>query len=189
MRRAARIRTAELKARRFFDFVSPALLGAAVAAYVGATVLLLFLGQRFLIRHQFLITYLPSVMTVCNVGLAGCAVWLLYGRKQNPHQSHGDRARMIRLGWQRTLVASILLSVLVGIMSALFAFRLVDYIPLATSLYIQINVVIWTGVFFVVVPFGQESFEAYRADPNRGAALATNSVSGPPERAISRSTS
>jgi hypothetical protein len=174
MRAAARIRTAELKARRFFDFVSPALLGAAVAAYVGATVLLLFLGQLFLIRHQFLITYLPSVMTVCNVGLAGCAVWTLYGRKQNPHQSDGDRARMIRLGWQRMLVASILFSVLVAITSALLAFRLVDYIFLATSLFLQVAVAIFTGTFFVVVPFGQQSFEVYRADPNRAATLAAN---------------
>lgn len=174
MRAAARVRTAELRARRLFDFVSPALLGAAAATYVGATVLVLLLGQQFLMRHQFMVPYLLSVMTLCNIGLAGCAVWMLYGRKQNPHQTHEDRARMIRLGWQNMLVASILLSAYVGAMSALFAFRLVDYTPLAASLFVQIAVVISTGTLFVVVSFGQESFEVYKADPNRAAALATN---------------
>jgi hypothetical protein len=174
MRAAARVRTAELKARRLFDFVSPALLGTAVVAYVGATLLLLFLGQRFLIRHQFMITYLFAVMTICNIGLAGCSVWVLYGRKQNPHQTPGDRARMIRVGWQRMLVASMLLSLFVGIMSALFAFRLVDYMPLVASVFLQVIVVISTGMFFVTFRFGQESFEVYRTAPNRGTALATH---------------
>lgn len=174
MRAAARVRTAELKARRLFDFVSPTLLAIAVAMYVGATVLLLVLGERFLIRHQFMITYLFTVMTICNIGLAGCLVWMLYGRKQNPHQTPGDRARMIRVSWQRMLVASMLLSVFVGTMSALFAFRLIDYTPLVASLFVQVTVVISAGMFFVTFRFGQESFEVYRGDPNRGTALATN---------------
>lgn len=174
MRAAARIRTAELKARRFFDFVPPALLGAAAAAYVGATIVLSVLGQQFLIRHQFMVTYLFATLTICNMAMAGCSIWLTYGKKRDPHQTHEDRVRMIRVGWQCVLVTSILLSVWVGAMSALFAFRLVDYIPLANSLFVQITVVIATGAFFVVVPFGQESFEVYKADPNRATALAAN---------------
>jgi hypothetical protein len=171
MRAAARIRTAELKARRLFDFVSPALLGAAVAAYVGTTVLLLVLGPQFLIRHQFMVTYLFATLTIGNMVMAGCAVWILYGKKHNPHQTHEDRARMIRVAWQRVLVASILLSVFVAIMSALFAFRLVDYVPLVASLFVQATAVASTGMLFVTFSFGQENFEVYRADPNRGAAL------------------
>jgi hypothetical protein len=174
MRAAARVRTAELKARRLLDFVSPALLAIAVAMYVGATVLLLVLGERFLIRHQFMTTYLFATMTICNIGWAGCSVWVLYGKKQNPHQTDGDRARMIRVVWQRMLVASMLLSVFVATMSALFAFRLVDYIWLAVSLFVQAAVVISTGMSFVTFRYGQESFEVYRADPNRATALAAN---------------
>jgi hypothetical protein len=81
---------------------------------------------------------------------------------------------MIRVGWQRVLVTSILLSVFVAIMSALFAFRLVDYIPLTASLFVQVAVVISSGMSFVTFPYGEESFEVYRADPNRRTTLATN---------------
>jgi hypothetical protein len=174
MRAAARVRTAELKARRLLDFVSPALLAIAVAMYVGAAVLLLVLWERFLNRHEFVITYLFTVTTICNIGLAGCLVWMLYGRKQNPHQTHADRARMIRVGWQRMLVASMLMSVFVGTISALFAFRLFAYTPLVASLFVQVTVVISMGMFFVTFRFGQDSFEVYRADPNRATALAAN---------------
>jgi len=171
-----RIRTAEIKARRLFDFVSPTLLGTALAMYVGATVLLLVVGEspRRIAGMSVsgMSAYMLAVMTICNIALAGCLVWLLHGRKQDPYQTHEDRARMIRLTWQGVVQASILMSVLVGILGALIAFDLVRYGPLCASLFVQVVYVPLT-LKFLVGPVGQENFEVYRADTNRATAVAT----------------
>jgi len=168
MRTAARgrIRTAELKARRLFGFVSPVLLGTAAATYVGAMVSLLFLElpQR---GTEIMITQL----TMTNVLAAGCLVWVLYGKKHDPHQTHEDRARMIRTVWQNVLVVSILLSALLAIVGALVAFRLLDYLPFVFSLFVQVIAVLVTGKFSLVVPSGQENFEVYRGDTTRATAV------------------
>lgn len=164
-----RIRTAELKARRLFGFVSPALLGTAVAMYVGATASLLFLElpQR---ATALMITFL----TMSQVGTVSTLLWVLYGKKQDPHQTHEDRARMIRTVWQNVLVVSILLSAIFVIAGALAAFRLLDYALFVNSLFVQAIAVISTGRFRLVVPSGQENFEVYKADTNRATASATN---------------
>lgn len=165
MRAAARgrIRTAELKARRLFGFVSPALLGTAAVMYVGAVMwlLVLELPQRATVT-------LITCLTMSNVWAAGCLLWVVYGRKRDPHQSYEDRARMIRGVWHGVVVASILLSLVFGIAGALVAFRLLDYTGFVFSVFVQIIAVIGTGKFSLVVPSGQENFEVYRAGIRAG---------------------
>ncbi len=161
------IRTAELRARRLFDFVSPALLGTAVAAYVAVAASLLLLKPP---QSAIMI----ASLTACHVWGAGCCVWMFYGRKQDPHQTAEDRAQMIRAVWRVTIVLSILLSAIFGIVSVLVAFRLFDYMPFVFSAFVQVIAVMSTGRFCLVVPFDQQSFDVYRADPNRDAALAAH---------------
>ena len=172
MRAAAhsRIRTAELKARRWSDFVSPAAVAAAVAMYIGVVALVLVIAPPpktmpalGISRSAFMI----ATLTLCNVVVAGCLLWVLHGKKQDPHQTDEDRARMIRAVWQRLLAVSIVLSAFFGIVLALIELRLIQYAPFGVSLFAQIITVISTGKSLLVVPFGQETFEVYRADPNR----------------------
>jgi hypothetical protein len=168
--RAARggIRTAELKARRLFDFVSPTLLGTAAAMYVGAVVSLLFLQ---LPRSAIMI----ATLTVSHVAAAGCFLWVFYyGRKQDPHQAPEDRARMLRGVWRGMVSVSMLLSVVFGLVSVLMAFRLVEYMPFVFSLFAQVVTVVSTRKFCLVVPFDQQSFDVYKADATPGAALPSN---------------
>jgi hypothetical protein len=169
-----RIRTAQLKARRLLDFVSPALLGTAVAMYVGATASVLYLDKP----PGWLPSAVPpwaaaiAAMTIGNTLIAGIIAWILYGRKQDPHQTHVDRAREIRRVSQGLLIASILLSVVTAGGNALHVFELWHYGPLFKSLFLQVIVILTASV-----SLGRpdpESFEVYKADPNRGAALATN---------------
>lgn len=173
MRAAAhsRIRTAELKARGWSDFVSPAAVGTAVAMYLGVTAALLLVADPSPKTIAGLETTRSAIMTasltLCNVVVAGCLLWVLHGKKQDPHQTHEDRVRMIRAVWQRLLAASIALSAFFGIVLALVELRLIHYVPFGISLFVQLIVVISTGKFLLVVPFGQETFEVYRADPNR----------------------
>lgn len=171
MRAAARdrIRTAELKARRLFGFVSPVLLGTAAAMYVGVTVSLLFLELP-----QRGTAIMITCLTMSNVWAAGCLVWVHYRKKHDPHQTHEDRARMIRTVWQSVVVLSILLSALFVIAGALVAFRLQDYMGFVWSLFIQVIAVIGTGKFSLVVPSGQENFEVYRGGTNRATAVTTS---------------
>ena len=176
----ARTRTAELKPRRLFDFASPTLLSTAVAVYVGVTVWLLFFGD--LPRGALVIAglemsrraFMVATLALCNVVGAGCLVWMVYGRKLDPHQAHEDRARMIRSWWRHTLMGSILLSTCFGAVILLLELRLPHYMPFLVSLYVQGLIVVSTGKFCVVASFGQASFEGYRAAANRPTAIAAH---------------
>jgi hypothetical protein len=179
MRAAARgrIRTAELKARRLFDFVSPALLGTAVAMYVAATASILYLDKPP--------GWIPSAvspwaanlaaMTISNALFAGMMVWTLYGRKQDPHQTHEDRARQIRLVSQSLLIVSILMSVLTAGRNALHVFELWQYGPLFGSVFLQV-IVILTARASLVRP-DPVSFEVYKADAGGEGITAARSTS------------
>jgi hypothetical protein len=109
---------------------------------------------------------------MCNLVAAGCLAWVLYGKKLDPHQPHEDRARMIRAVSRRLLIASIVLSGFFATVGALVELRLLHYAPFVVSFFAQAIVVISTGKFCLVVPFGQASFEGYRADPNRDTTFA-----------------
>lgn len=161
------IRTAELKARRLFDFVSPALLGAAMAAYAAVAAFLLALdlpGNRTPI--------MIAALTMTNACMAGCSTWLLYGRKHDPYQAREDRAQLTRRAWQCMAVVSILASGLFGIAGALIELEATYYMLLVSSLFAQVVAVIATS-YSLVVPFGQANFDVYRADPSRRTATAT----------------
>lgn len=166
---SATIRSADIKPRRLFDFVSPALLGTALAIYVAVAVLLLVLklpGNSTAI--------MIAALTVSNACAAGCLFGFLYGRKHDPHQAREDRARAMRQAWRGMVVLSILLSAVYGIAGALIDLRLpFDYALFASSLFAQVVAVILASSSFFVLPFGQANFEVYRADTPRPTAIAT----------------
>jgi hypothetical protein len=180
MRAAARgrLRTAELKARRLFEFVSPALLGTAAATYVGAVgSLLLFegrpgwlvgglLGWLSLHRQGVMI----ASLTIYNALFAGIIAWSLYGRKQDPYQTYEDRARQIQLVAQGLLMASILFSVFIAGFNLLSAFELElwHYGPLLYSVFLQVGLTACLRFFLTYDPFlsfNPDSFEVYKANP------------------------
>jgi hypothetical protein len=179
MRAAARgrIRTAELKARRLFEFVPPALLGLAVAMYVGATASLLLVEGRpgwlvggllgWLSFHRQYV--MIASLTISNALFAGIIAWSLYGRKQDPYQTYEDRARQIRLVAQGLLAASMLLSVFMVGFNLLSAFELElwHYGPLLYSVFLQAGWVACLWFFLTFDPFLRfepQSFEVYKAN-------------------------
>jgi len=180
MRAAARstIRTAELKARRLLDYLSPKPLAAAVAAYLGAALLLLVIVTESPRRIggmnvSFMSTYLFAVMTIANVAMLGTLLWAFYGRKQDPHQARDDWARFMRLSWRACAMASMLMSACVGIWGALLAFDLLRYGLLFASVFIQ---TVWVPLMVrgAFMPFEQQNYEVYRADSHRPPTLATS---------------
>ena len=176
MRAAARsrIRTAQLKARRLFDFVSPALLATAVAMYVGATASVLYLDKPPGWLPSAVSPWAAAIisMTVCNTLFAGIIGWTLYGRKQDPHQTHEERARQIRRVAQSLLIVSVLVSVHTAGGNALHVFELWQYGAPVRSLFLQVIVILMAR--YALARLDPQGFEVYKADPNRGTALATN---------------
>lgn len=173
MRTAAQneIRTAQLKPRRLFDFASPALLGTGAATYVGGAVLLLvLLSWEGRPRVQFAFQYMLTVTTLCNLCAAAVLVWMVRSKKMDPHQAHGDRVRMLRATAQTSVVMMILLNTFLGVMATLIAFRVLHFVPILVSLFVQVLAVLSTRKLGLVAPFGQEDFEGYRASTNRAGA-------------------
>jgi hypothetical protein len=64
-------------------------------------------------------------------------------------------------------VIVILLNAFLGVMATLVTFRLLHYVPILVSLFVQVLIVLSTKKLGLVAPFGQEDFEVYRANTHR----------------------
>jgi hypothetical protein len=166
------IRRAELKPRRLRDFVSPTLLGLAVTTYLGATASLVFLSAAFIQEPLLTSTFLFTAMTIGNLFAAVASVWMLRGRKLDPHQTNDDRTRRLRAGWRAMFVTIILVNTYVALQSLLHGFGLFDYVGFAASLLTQFFAV--ASGKASVAALDQEDFEVYRANTNRAGAVAAH---------------
>ena len=166
------IRRAELKPRRLRDFVSPTLLGLAVTTYLGATASLVFLSAASIPEPQLTSTFLFTAMTIGNLFAAVASVWMLRGRKLDPHQTLDDRTRRLRAGWRAMFATIILINAYVALQSLLHGFGLFGYVGFAASLLTQFFAV--AAGKASVAALDQEDFEVYRANTNRAGAVATH---------------
>lgn len=173
MRAAARgrLRTAPLKARRLFDFVSQPLLVAAAATYVGAIASVLYLDKPPGWIPSAVSPWAAAIisLTVSNALLAGVIAWTLYGRKQDPHQTHEQRAKQSRRISQSVLFVSILTSAMTAGGNALHVFELWQYGSILRSLFLQLIVILMARVWLVQLDRGD--FDVYKADPSPANAL------------------
>ena len=128
-------RRAELRPRRLFDYVSPALVGVAAIVYVGITVLNLF--------------------------FAGTIAYYMYGKRKDPYKSYEDRAQEIEFNTKLLIFISIAATVYVALSICLSAFDMRHLGPIAQSLYFQvISVAAFRGFRIDKV-----NFEVYREEP------------------------
>jgi hypothetical protein len=164
------IRRAELKPRRVRDFISPALLGLAVATYLAATASLVFLRGAPIPEPLLTSTLNFTLMTLANLFAAVTSVWMLRSRKIDPHQTHEDRTRKLRAGWRAMFTTIILLNAYVAVQSLLHGFGLFDYVGFAASVLVQFFAV--ASGKASVAALDQEDFEVYRANTNRASAVA-----------------
>lgn len=162
------IRTAELKARRLADFVSPALLHATAAMYVGAAVAALFLGTAPMRKALFMSTYMFVAVTLTNLFIVGWLAWILRGRKHDPHQTDEDRARTFRVSAKYLAALSILVSGSVAISCVLIAFKLTHYTLFVHSLYVTLLSLALVPKLFLT-SFGHANFDVYKTDSRKAA--------------------
>lgn len=166
MRQANRdtTRRAELRPRRLFDFVSPALLALAVLLMAAVIGLALHVHDYKLVWHSDAVQQ-SLVMIVTNLALIAVGTWKLYGRKIDPYQASRDRDRQIRAQLSSLLLISCALSLYLVWQTAGDAFDLHAYDAAAISLYFQIIVALSLGPVMRSQRFKDIDFEVYKAGP------------------------
>jgi hypothetical protein len=156
-------RKAELRQRRLFGFVSPAIVGLAVILYVASILLDLYLHD-FVIQWDHDTTQRTIVLTITNLFLAGMGAWHLHGRKLDPHQAFGDRAKHISANLKSALYVSMAMSVYFMTASIDDVYDL-DFVSASLlSLYFQVIVMVSIGHMLRSMRLEDMDFEVYRSD-------------------------
>ena len=161
---AATTRTAQLRPRRLFDYVSPVLVAAAAVLFVASIVFDLAV-HGFTIEWGHDTVQRAAVLTGTNAFLGAVAIWLLHGRKPNPHQSSSDRARQIAAGLHSFFYVSIVMSVFFAVQAAedLYDFAFLE--ATLISFYYQVVVMLSIGQMLRSAPLEDIDFEVYRETP------------------------
>jgi len=165
MRKAnmATTRKAELHRRRFGDFVAPGLLGLAVFLYLTAIIYDLYVHD-FVFQWGHDTIQRAMVLTLTNIFLAAFGAWHLYGRKLDPHQAFGDRAKLITANLKALLYASMAMSIYFMTAAADDVYDL-DFLDASLlSLYFQVVAFVTLGHVLRSVQIGDIDFEVYRED-------------------------
>jgi uncharacterized membrane protein len=156
---SATTRKADLRPRRLFDFVSPTAIGLALLVYVAFVVLIFYLRQ---FDFPWFGGYANIVgITAMNLGFAAIAFrYLLYGKRNDPYQTSGDRLRVIELSLKLLVSVSIIATLFVTLAISLRALDLPSLFPVAQSLFLQLITVIVFRAFRI----DNVDFEVYKED-------------------------
>ncbi len=156
-------RKAELHPRRLTGFVSPAIIGLAVLLYAGSILLDLY-WHDFVIQWDHDTTQRAIVLTVTNLFMAGFGAWHLHGRKLDPHQAFGDRAKQISANLKVILYVSMAMSVFFMTTAADDVYDL-DFLDASLlSLYFQVIAFVSIGHMLRSMRPEDMDFEVYRND-------------------------
>ncbi len=152
-------RKAELRPRRLFDFVSPAMIGLAAFVYVAFACFVHYISQ---FEFPWFGGYWNIVgVTVLNLLFAGIIFRQLYGKKKDPYQAHEDRRRQIELTVKSLVFVSIAATIFIAISVTLNTFDLRHFNPVAMCLYFQVLALISFREFRI----DNINFEVYRGEP------------------------
>ena len=160
MRYANSSRKAELKPRRLFDFVSPGVLGMAVAIYLAFWIFIIYVRTFEFDWFGGFGNILGA--TVMNAFFALAVFWQIYGKKRDPHQAGEDRKRQISILIHICVFVSIAATVFVAISVTLSALDLRNFQPVAQSMYFQIIAAICLQAYRMD---SITNFEVYKEDP------------------------
>ena len=157
------VRTAELRRRGIFDFVSPMLLIVAFCLYAGSIVFDAYV-------HDFEVTWSHDtaqrgiVITLTNLMLAVVGAWTLHGRNKDPYQSSEDRDRKIAASLKSLLYVSMAMSVFFMTVSADDVFEMDFLDAILVSAYFQVIVFLSLGHMLRSVKPEDLDFDVYKND-------------------------
>lgn len=156
-------RVAELRRRGLTDLVSPALLGMTVLIFAGAILFDLY-AHNFEVSWGHDTVQRALVMAGTNVLLALVGAWNLYGHRQDPHQSPGDRAHKLAVSLKSLLYVSIVLSIFIAVTAADDIYNL-DFIDATLmSVYFQAISLLSLGYMLRSIKPEDIDFDVYKRD-------------------------
>mgnify|MGYP003645859040 CR=1 FL=1 len=154
-------RTADLKPRRLFDFVSPFSVAAAVVLYV--TMMYLYITSRdFSVQPNIEIYITIFGMTGMQIMFAAIVGSHLYGKKINPYMSHEDQMTQIGVIAKIMVFASIGASVFMTITHLVDQYSLEVFDPVISSVYFQFCVVFGIGFTFRTLRIEKLNFDGFK---------------------------
>ncbi len=160
--KAAR-RSAELRPRKLFDFISPVYV--LVAGLMFAAWLAFYIWQAGDISTWGEGVYVTLVL-IPGMNLAyGLIIWKhLVGKKIDPYQAPADQMRTIGVTINTLVISSTMVSFFMLVMEAadVFAFEVLD--PPFTSFYLQLCLVMGIGLTLRQINVEDVDFEVYRKD-------------------------
>ena len=132
-----RVRTTELRPRRLFDFVSPAMIVAV--ALVNVAFIAFILYYRRFEFPWFTAAGNISLVIMENLVMAVCIGLLLRARRADFHQAHQDRVALIRVAIRLWLLLSIAGPLGITAVLLVKAFADPEFLePVMNSLYVQV---------------------------------------------------
>ena len=157
------IRKAELHRRHLVGFVSPMLPVLAIILYIASITYDLYVHD-FVFQWGHDSIQRAVVLTLTNLFLVAMGAWHLRGRKLDPHQASGDRAKLIAANLKALFYASMALSVYFITAAADDVFDL-DYLDATLlSLYFQVIALVTIGHILRSLRIEDIDFEVYKED-------------------------
>ncbi len=158
-------RTAVLKPRRYFNYISPLKFSVAVAA-LGIYIVFNFYRNDFNISlsGDGIITLVT--LAIVHVYFAIIVFWLMRGKKINPLMEHKDRERHIGSVINTTYYTSVAMSVFLLVYGLIQHLGLDEWKPLLMSIYFQMIVFLGIGTMLKTNSIDKINFDVYRKDAN-----------------------
>lgn len=156
-------RSADLKRRQYFDYISPFKFSLAV--------LMLGIYITFnLYRMNFDLSFgsdgLITLATILGVHayFAFIVIRMMYGKKLDPHQAAKDRDRHIGSIVRTTYYVSIAVSAFLLIYGLLQHYKLDPWEPIALSIYFQLCAYLGLGTILKANSIEKFNFDVYKED-------------------------
>lgn len=156
-------RSADLKKRRYFDYISPLKFSVAV---IMLAIYITFNLYRTNFDLSFASDGLITLVTIVGVHIyfAFVVIWMMYGKKLDPHQEAKDRDRHIGGVVRTTYYVSIAVSSFLLIYGLLQHYQLDPWEPIALSIYFQLCAYLGLGTLLKTNKIDKINFDVYRDD-------------------------
>lgn len=158
-------RTAQLRPRRLFDFVSPQLFGFTIVMYLAAIIIDLY-AHDFAVNWTHDTVQRAMVLSATNLLLVAMGAWLLLGQRLNPHQSVDDRSRHIRANLSSFLYVSIAMSVFFMTQAVDDVYDMDNLGATLLSVYFQVIVILSVGHLLRSQRLEDMNFDVYKENGN-----------------------
>jgi hypothetical protein len=157
----SKVRTADLRARRVFDYISPIWVVMAGVLFLGVAVFELYIADFIWLWDKKFIS-LVGTGAVIHLFFGFLIYKAVYGKKQDPHLSYEDQQKVISVVVHTSVYTSVGMSIFFIVNSAVKEFDLSYLDPVIMSIYFQVLAFIGVGYVFRNVKVEDLDFEVYK---------------------------